>query len=100
MLQSATLLQILRSNSTEVIYLVEFSFDTCKSKFYCWGSRISKVFAKWFLEDQWFSFIVGLSSDKYYGVLETDQTINSDICKTYIRALIKQIKDDSMNANK
>ena len=100
MLQSAALLQTLRSSSTEVIYLDEFSFDTRKSKFYGWGPRNSKVFAKWFLEDQWFSFIVGLSSERYYGFLGTDQTINSDIFKTYIRALIKQIKDDSMDTNK
>ena len=33
MLQSAALLQTLRSSSTEVIYLDEFSFDTRKSKF-------------------------------------------------------------------
>ena len=89
MLQSEALLQTLKSSSTEVIYSDEFSFDTHKSKFYDWGPINSKVFAKWFFEDQWFYFIVGLSSERYNGVLGIDQTINSDIFKTYIRALIK-----------
>ena len=92
MLKSALLLQKLKEEQVEAVFIDKFSLNSRKYKLYGWGKVNSKVFIKFKPAFDSMSFIVGLSASRYYGIMGKKGSINSDFFKHYIVNLLKQYK--------
>ena len=89
-LKSSWLLSRLSQSTSEVLYIDEFSFDVRKVNYFGWGPKNRKLYIAKMPE--WFtiSFIVGLSAQRYYGVIGKVGAINSIVVSQYIKDWMNQ----------
>ena len=89
-LKSASLLTRLCNTFTEVLYIDEFSFNARKVNYYGWSPVNSKWYISKIPESFTISFIVGLSVQRYYGIIGKVGAIDSIIVSKYLKWCIDQ----------
>ena len=91
MIESSLLLKKLEYTAIEWIYIDEFLFQPRSFQYRGWVKKNSKPAFASSLEQSSFSFIVSLSSKRFYGVIAAEGTINSELFISYLKNLIDEI---------
>ena len=97
MIESSLLLKRLEDSDSEWIY-DEFSFQSRGFQYYEWAKKNSKSNITCSFEQTSFSFVVALSSTRFYGIIEVNETINSKKFIYYWANLTREI-NNSNNQN-
>ena len=100
MMQSALLLMSLEDESYEKVYVDEFSFDPRKTEYFGWGKKNFPSFLSSKCTFHTISFIVGLSADRYFGVMGHTGGINSEIFIVYLSEIFRQFQSQETRKKK
>jgi hypothetical protein len=87
--ESAAVLDCLKSQGWELVYVDEFKVKSGSEDHYLWGLRGMQGFLSIPSDDFSMSFVAALSERHFYGVMATDGTVTSSVFMRFIEKFLK-----------